>query len=175
MTENGPCYVNQDGNSTTQNPFSRNNRVNMLCVDQLVGAGYSFSTLVNVTLNQLTGDFTPTDFSEELPFVPNITIFPGTVSNPNLAFTTNNSNIAAKAMWHFAQVWFETFPIYHPQDDSISLWTNSVSHPSEFPLYLQTPHSRTNVDVFSFSTADSAVQPASNTGSPKIRKSNLEN
>jgi hypothetical protein len=127
MTQNGPCYVNADGNSTIKNPFSRNNRVNMLYVDQPIGAGYSYSTLVNVTIDQLAGGVaTPTDFSKGLPYTPNITVFPGTVANPDLHFTANNSNIAAKAMWHFAQTWFETFPIFHPQDDKISLWTNSV-------------------------------------------------
>jgi hypothetical protein len=128
VLENGPCYVNDDGNSTTKNPFSRNNRVNMLYIDQPVDAGYSYSSLVNVTLDQITGDLTPTDFSAGLPFTPNITTIPGTVSNPDLAFTPNNSDIAAKAMWHFAQGWFDAFPDYHPADSKISLWSNSVSH-----------------------------------------------
>ncbi|KAF2101322.1 putative carboxypeptidase S1 [Rhizodiscina lignyota] len=125
MTENGPCFVNDDGNSTRRNPFSRNNRVNMLYIDQPISAGYSYSNLVNITYNLLTETQTPTDFSKGIPFTPNITVFPGTVSNPDLAFTANNSNIAAKAMWHFAQVWFEEFPIYHPENERISLWTNS--------------------------------------------------
>lgn len=125
LTENGPCYVNADGNSTTKNPFSRNNRVNMLYIDQPVGAGFSYSTLVNVTYNQLTNAVTPTDFSDAIPFTPNITVFPGTVSNPDLAFTANNSDIAAKAMWHFTQAWTNTFP-HLPENQRISLWTNSV-------------------------------------------------
>ena len=127
VMENGPCYVNEDGNSTRTNPFSRNNHVNMLYVDQPLGAGYSYSTLVNVTYTQLTNAVTPTDFSHGIPFTPNITVFPGTVTDPDLAFTANNSNIAARGMWHFAQVWFETFPFYHPENARISLWTNSVS------------------------------------------------
>jgi serine carboxypeptidase len=129
MTENGPCYVNLDGNSTTLNPFSRNNYVNMLYIDQPVGAGFSYSTLVNVTYTQLTSGVTPTDFSGGIPFTPNITVFPGTVSNPDLTFTANNSDIAAKAVWHFAQAWFDTFPEYCPENNRISLWTNSVRHP----------------------------------------------
>jgi hypothetical protein len=127
MYENGPCYVGPDGNSTIPNPHSRNNRVNMLYVDQPVGAGYSYTTLVNVTLDQLTGLYTPTDFSKGISFTPNISTIPGTVSNPDLAFTANNSVIAAKTMWHFAQVWFQDFPLYSPEHARISLWTNSVS------------------------------------------------
>lgn len=126
MTENGPCYVNEDGNSTTRNPYSRNNRVNMLYVDQPIGAGFSYSSLQNITFDQVSGVATPTDFSNGIPYTPNITVFPGTVSNTDLAFTANNSDIAARAMWRFAQAWFDTFPIYHPQDSRISLWTNSV-------------------------------------------------
>jgi hypothetical protein len=123
MTENGPCYVNEDGNSTRSNPFSRNNRVNMFYfyVDQPVGAGFSYSILVNVTYNQLTGAVVPTDFYAGIPFTPNITVVPGTVTNPDLAFTANNSNIAAKAMWNFAQAWFDTFPEYQPKNNAISL------------------------------------------------------
>ena len=30
-------------------------------------------------------------------------------------------------MWHFAQTWFQEFPDYHPNDDKISIFTESVS------------------------------------------------
>jgi hypothetical protein len=97
----------------------------MLYIDQPVGAGFSYSTLVNVTYSQLTNAVIPTNFSGAIPFTPNNTVFPGTVSNPDLAFTANNSDIAAKEMWSFAQAWFDTFP-HLPEDPKISLWTNSV-------------------------------------------------
>lgn len=127
MTENGPCYVTDNGNDTVRNPHSRNNKVNVLYVDQPVGAGFSYTTRENVTYSQLDGSLVPTDFSNGIPYTPNITVFPGTVSNQSPQFQSNNSNIAAKVMWHFAQVWFDEFPIYHPKEDRISLWTNSVS------------------------------------------------
>lgn len=36
LQENGPCTVNPDSNSTTLNPWSWNNEVNMLYIDQPV-------------------------------------------------------------------------------------------------------------------------------------------
>jgi hypothetical protein len=125
MAENGPCFVNSDSNSTTKNKWSRNERVNMLYIDQPVGAGYSYSKLVNVTFDQTTSTGIPTDFSQGIPFTPNITVFPGTLDDPNLLYSANNSNLAAKVMWHFGQAWFGSFP-FLPQNKQISLWTNSV-------------------------------------------------
>ncbi|KAJ7700386.1 Alpha/Beta hydrolase protein [Mycena rosella] len=43
-TENGPCTVNADGQSTTLNPFSWNSVSNMIYVDQPIGTGFSFGT-----------------------------------------------------------------------------------------------------------------------------------
>ena len=106
----------------------------MLFVDQPLGAGFSYSSLVNATYSQLTNAVTLTDFTQGIPFTPNITVIPGTVNNPDLAFTANNSDIAAKGMWHFAQVWFQTFPFYNPQDAKISLWTNSVRFRDTFSM-----------------------------------------
>ena len=31
----------------------------------------------------------------------------------------------AHAIWHFAQTWFEEFPFYKPNDEKISIWTES--------------------------------------------------
>ena len=47
--DGGPCYIGEDSNSTFENPWSMNNKVNMLCVDQPVGVGYSYDALVKST------------------------------------------------------------------------------------------------------------------------------
>jgi carboxypeptidase C (cathepsin A) len=42
--ENGPCLVNEDGNSTYINPYSWNNVSNMIYIDQPIGTGFSYGT-----------------------------------------------------------------------------------------------------------------------------------
>ncbi|KAI9727225.1 MAG: hypothetical protein M1834_008485 [Cirrosporium novae-zelandiae] len=125
ILENGPCYVNSDSNSTVINPWSWNNHVNMLYIDQPVQVGFSYDQLINGTLDQTTGTVTPVDFSDGIPFEPNNTLFAGTFSSNNVSYTANTTSIGARALWHFAQSWFVEFPKYKPHNDKISLWTNS--------------------------------------------------
>jgi carboxypeptidase C (cathepsin A) len=40
--EHGPCRINNDSSSVTPNPFSWNNEVNMLYIDQPIGTGFSY-------------------------------------------------------------------------------------------------------------------------------------
>lgn len=42
VLDGGPCTVLKDGNSTQFNPFSMNDKVNMLYIDQPVGTGFSY-------------------------------------------------------------------------------------------------------------------------------------
>ena len=51
LQENGPCQVNVDSNSTFLNPWSFNNEVNMLYIDQPDQTGLSYDILVNMTLD----------------------------------------------------------------------------------------------------------------------------
>lgn len=44
FVENGPCHVNADGNSTTINEFSWNNKANIIYIDQPAGTGFSRGT-----------------------------------------------------------------------------------------------------------------------------------
>lgn len=57
LQENGPCRVNPDSNSTELNPWSWNNEVNMLYIDQPNQVGFSYDVPKNGTYNQLTGDY----------------------------------------------------------------------------------------------------------------------
>ncbi|KAF4629190.1 hypothetical protein G7Y89_g8959 [Cudoniella acicularis] len=65
LGENGPCIVLGDSNSTQLNPWSWNNKVNMLYIDQPVQVGFSYDTLANGTFNILSTSLRPviSDFS----------------------------------------------------------------------------------------------------------------
>lgn len=123
--ENGPCFVGSDSNSTYLNPFSWNNEVNMLYIDQPSHTGFSFSQLFNATLDRISGKVVFDDFADGIP-KQNNTFAVGTLSGQAPTTTVNSSMHAAHATWHFLQVWFSEFPAYRTSDNKISLWTESV-------------------------------------------------
>lgn len=123
--ENGPCHVNGDSNSTYLNEWSWNEHVNMLYIDQPVQVGNSYDELFNGTYDQTTGEVTLMDFSDGDVPEQNWTTLVGTFPSQELWAAPNNTENAARSMWHFAQVWFQEFPAYKPNDDRISLWTES--------------------------------------------------
>ncbi|XXG97922.1 hypothetical protein Hte_004238 [Hypoxylon texense] len=124
FTENGPCYVNADSNSTTLSEFAWNRDVNMLFLDQPTQVGFSYDTLQNVTLDLVTGRVTQLHESDSIP-EQNTTRLVGTYPSQNRNQTAKGTRNAAIAMWHFAQTWFQEFPGYHPNDSRISLATES--------------------------------------------------
>ncbi|CAK4032537.1 alpha beta-hydrolase [Lecanosticta acicola] len=136
LSENGPCFVNNDSQTTVINPWSWNNEANLLYIDQPNQVGYSYDVLTNVTVNfaphdEQEGGIQPADFSNGVP-AQNNTFFVGTMSSQNRSQTANSTQHAAVAMWHFAQTWFtawtdhvEEFPNYKPHDERISLFTES--------------------------------------------------
>ncbi|KAL4747104.1 hypothetical protein BDW72DRAFT_22979 [Aspergillus terricola var. indicus] len=123
MQENGPCRVNIDSNSTELNPWSWNNYVNMLYIDQPNQVGFSYDVATNGTYNQLTGVRDVSGWST----VPeqNNTFYVGTFPSLNASATANTTENAARALWSFAQTWFTEFPAYKPRDDRVSIWTES--------------------------------------------------
>ncbi|KAK3995523.1 Alpha/Beta hydrolase, partial [Cladorrhinum sp. PSN332] len=132
LEENGPCFVSADSKTTYLNPWSWNNEVNMLYIDQPVGTGFSYDTLTNVTIEEWINELgdseprvTPTDFSDgDIP-ATNYTYRIGTLGSQNISHTANTTEKAAHAMWHFLQTWFFEFPHYKPNNDRISLWAES--------------------------------------------------
>jgi len=124
LEENGPCFPGNDSNSTYLNPWSWNNEVNMLYIDQPSQVGYSYDIPTNGTVDKISGNITLADFSEGVP-EQNNTFFVGTFPSQNSTQTANSTHHAAHALWHFAQTWFEEFPYYKPNDDRVSIWTES--------------------------------------------------
>ncbi|KAF2747109.1 alpha/beta-hydrolase [Sporormia fimetaria CBS 119925] len=124
MREHGPCFVNDDSNSTTLNQWSWNNEVNMLYLDQPANVGLSYSDLQNVTVSTSTGDVEVADFSESVP-EQNNTFYVGTYGSQNPNDTTQGTMNSARAMWMFAQTWFTEFPGYKPNNNKVSISTES--------------------------------------------------
>ena len=123
-SESGPCYVNPDGNSTTVNPWSFNQHVNMLYIDQPVQTGFSYNSLIPGTFNLETSDVTPLESYGILPN-QNATFRVGTFSSQNPLQITNTSITSAKALWRFAEHWFTSFPEYNTKSKQVSIWGNS--------------------------------------------------
>lgn len=123
-SESGPCYVNPDGNSTTVNPWSFNQHVNMLYIDQPVQTGFSYNSLINGTFNLETSDTIPLNAASVLP-KQNATYRIGTFSNQDPLQTTNTSITSARALWRFAEHWFTSFPGYNTNSKQVSVWGNS--------------------------------------------------
>ena len=94
-----------DMTETVLNPWSLNNDANVLYIDQPVGAGFSYTSLVNGTYNMSSNEITPLDvYDGEVP--PDGADFGrGTYSNPEIWATTNTSISTARALWHFAEHW----------------------------------------------------------------------
>ncbi|RFU77086.1 carboxypeptidase s1 [Trichoderma arundinaceum] len=126
LMENGPCFVTEDSKSTVLNPWSWNNEVNMLYIDEPNQVGFSYDIPTNCTANLSDGgfDLKPADFSTKVPDL-NLTSMAGTFSSQKPTHTTNSTAQAAHALWHFAQAWFSEFPHYKPSNDRISIWAES--------------------------------------------------
>ncbi|KAI4117321.1 MAG: hypothetical protein LQ345_002410 [Seirophora villosa] len=120
--EIGPCMINDDSNSTTLNPWAWNNEVNMLYIDQPNQVGFSYDIPSNGTTNQV--EVTLEDFANGVP-EQNNTFYVGTFPSQNPNTTANGTTNAARALWHFAQTWFQEFPAYKPNDNGISIFTES--------------------------------------------------
>ena len=126
LQENGPCMINDDSNSTYLNPWSFNNEVNMLYIDQPNQVGFSWDVLLNVT-EDLTSDepgYEESNFGHTIP-TPNNSFTVGTIPSNDPKSSANNTQNAARALWHFAQTWFQEFPAYKPNNSAISIFTES--------------------------------------------------
>ncbi|KAJ3496145.1 hypothetical protein NLG97_g2868 [Lecanicillium saksenae] len=124
LQENGPCFVNSDSKTTRINPWSWNNKVNMLYIDNPTQCGFSYDIPTNGTMNVEDGRIEPDDFVDGVP-MPNNTFRIGTFGSQKSTNTANSARNAAPTLWHFAQTFFREFPHYKPMDDRISLWVES--------------------------------------------------
>lgn len=127
LEELGPCSIASDSKTTVLNPWSWNNEVNLLFLDQPTQVGFSYDVPTNGTLVRTADgeeEIVSGDFSIDVP-QSNFTHHVGTFASQKLAQTANGTAFAAHALWHFAQTWFFEFPHYKPNDDRVSLWAES--------------------------------------------------
>lgn len=124
MQENGPCIVNADSNSTELNPWSWNNYVNMLYIDQPNQVGFSYDVATNGTFDQIASAWDVSKWQHGVP-EQNNTFYVGTTTSGKPSAAANGTENAARSLWHFAQTWFTEFPEYKPNDDRVSIWTES--------------------------------------------------
>jgi carboxypeptidase D len=124
MQENGPCIVNADSNSTELNPWSWNNYVNMLYIDQPNQVGFSYDVATNGTFDQISSAWDVSKWKHGVPDQNN-TFYVGTTTSGKPSAAANGTENAARSLWHFAQTWFSEFPEYKPNDDRVSIWTES--------------------------------------------------
>ncbi|KAF7546310.1 hypothetical protein G7Z17_g8535 [Cylindrodendrum hubeiense] len=119
-----PCIINPDANSSTPNPFSWNNNVNMLYVDQPAGTGYSYVTMQNGTYDVLSNTFTPLQDEDAMPET-NTTTLAATLDPSPFETTLNTTAQAARVMWQFSQIFFQEFPETPTTKSQISIWGTS--------------------------------------------------
>ncbi|KAJ5099821.1 hypothetical protein N7532_006822 [Penicillium argentinense] len=138
MQENGPCRVNEDSNSTELNPWSWNNYVNMLYIDQPNQVGFSYDTPTNGTYDQINMAWDVSGWKHGVP-EQNNTFYVGTTTSGNQLASANTTQNAARSLWHFAQTWFSEFPEYKPHDERVSIWTESYGgrYGPSFAAYFQ--------------------------------------
>jgi hypothetical protein len=105
--KNGPCLVATNSKDTILNPWSWNNEVNLLYIDQPLQTGFSYDRLVDGTINQALSPIyvEVADFSiSGMPIVNN-TFLAGTFPSNDPSTTARSTSDAAFAIWHFMQTW----------------------------------------------------------------------
>jgi carboxypeptidase C (cathepsin A) len=124
--ENGPCAVLSDSKTTELNPWSWNDKVNMLYVDQPVQVGFSYDSLTTGVLDEIQSPFfyVPNNFSTGVPET-NLTFLTGTFASRNPSAAPNTTVAATKIMYSFMQAWMQDFPEYRSEDNKFSIWGES--------------------------------------------------
>ncbi|CAD0044345.1 unnamed protein product, partial [Aureobasidium pullulans] len=114
FAENGPCEVvlMADGTYGTQaRMWGWDRSSNVLFIDQPAQVGLSYDTLTNASLDLVKGTYQPlARHQRDTPYV----WLNGTFSSNNPNFTSNTTDISARAAWHFLQSFLSAFPQYNP-------------------------------------------------------------
>ncbi|KAK8860054.1 Alpha/Beta hydrolase protein [Apiospora arundinis] len=123
--ENGPCKIAPNSKDTVLNPWSWNNEVNMLYIDQPVQTGFSYDRLINGTIWEANNPFMVTPVKSLAEAKVNATNLAGVFSSQEELSTANTTATAAHAAWQFMQTWMTKFPHYKPKSNKFSIWSES--------------------------------------------------
>ncbi|KAK7953127.1 hypothetical protein PG988_013821 [Apiospora saccharicola] len=123
--ENGPCRIAPNSQDTILNPWSWNNEVNMLYIDQPVQTGFSYDRLVDGTINELGLPYGVTPHKSMEGVEVNATNLAGVFPSQDKLSTANTTTMAAHAAWQFMQTWMTEFPHYMPESKKFSIWSES--------------------------------------------------
>ncbi|KAG9664796.1 alpha/beta-hydrolase, partial [Aureobasidium melanogenum] len=121
VNENGPCNLLNNSRDAVNNPWSWNDRVNMLYIDQPVQTGFSYDTLVNGTIYEAKSPFVV--LPAQVP--KNDTSLAGVFSSGNSSLAPNSTMAVAPPMWDFMQIWLKDFPGYSGDKEKFSIWGES--------------------------------------------------
>ncbi|OLN83400.1 Carboxypeptidase S1-like protein B 1 [Colletotrichum chlorophyti] len=104
FAEIGPCTVDARG-KVVNNPTSWSTVSNLLFVDQPATVGFSYTTLVNGTVNPKTAEIVPQQCTSADPRC-------GTYSSMDISLTPNSTTEAAKVFYQVMQGVMGAFPQY---------------------------------------------------------------
>ncbi|KXX77997.1 Carboxypeptidase S1 A [Madurella mycetomatis] len=111
---------------TVLNPWSWNNEVNMLYIDQPVQTGFSYDRLINGTIDETLLPYVVAPLPPSAPTPDlNSTFLQGVFPSQDPLSTANTTLTAARAAWHFMQIWMQEFPKYKPKHNKFSIWAES--------------------------------------------------
>ncbi|PQE26946.1 carboxypeptidase S1 protein [Rutstroemia sp. NJR-2017a BVV2] len=122
--ENGPCRVNSDSNSTSNNRFSWNEHSDILYIDQPVQTGFSYDFAEPGVLNADDTLVLDRD-SRETPAGLASGSRRGFFSSHNPRNTANSTQVVARSTWFFLQVWMQKFGKRESSNNRINFWTSS--------------------------------------------------
>ncbi|RYP08427.1 hypothetical protein DL764_001915 [Monosporascus ibericus] len=117
---NGPCIVQADSNSTVPNPWSWNNHVNLLYIDQPVQAGFSYDEATPGLVDMIAGAITVGGGSSGSS---NYTAREGIFASQDVTKAPITTASAVEVLWEFTQAWMKEFQQY--RRDKISVWSQS--------------------------------------------------